>query len=77
MPLFVTVSRGTRADRATAILASSDPIVVDAVLSAVAHLHESDPDQHDDNRAKCPQWRLIGGDRESNVRALDERTEPL
>ncbi len=46
MPLYVTVSRGPRADAATPILASSDRRVVGAVLQTLARLDERD-DQND------------------------------
>ncbi|MDP9366714.1 MAG: hypothetical protein M3Q03_00315 [Chloroflexota bacterium] len=42
MPLYVTVSRGARADAATPILASSDRHVVGAVLQTLARLDEWD-----------------------------------
>jgi hypothetical protein len=44
MPLYVTVSRGVRADAATPILASSDRHVVGAVLQTLARLDEWDED---------------------------------
>ncbi len=44
MPLYLTISRGPRADRANPILASSDPAVIDAVLAAIARLDDpADP----------------------------------
>jgi hypothetical protein len=42
MSLFVTVSRGPRADAAQPVLASSDRGVVEAVLDAVRRLAERD-----------------------------------
>lgn len=50
MPLYITVSRGARADAAIPILASSDPHVVDAVLQTLARLDEweEDPLEVDD-----------------------------
>ena len=41
MPLYVTVSRGPRADLARPVLASSDPRVVDAALEAIRRLSEA------------------------------------
>lgn len=41
MPLYITVSRGPRADEAVPILASSDRNVVGAVLQSLARLDES------------------------------------
>jgi hypothetical protein len=41
MPLYLTLSRGPRADSAEPILASSDPAVIRAVLAAIGSL--SDP----------------------------------
>ncbi len=40
MPLYLTISRGPRADQATPVLASSDRAVVAAVLAAIARLDE-------------------------------------
>ncbi len=42
MPLYITVSRGARADAAIPILASSDRHVVGAVLQTLARLDEWD-----------------------------------
>ncbi len=42
MPLYLTISRGPRADRASPILASSDRAVIDAVLAAIARLDDTD-----------------------------------
>ncbi len=42
MPLYLTISRGPRADRANPILASSDPAIIDAVLAAIARLEDPD-----------------------------------
>ena len=44
MPLYITVSRGARADTATPILASTDHRVVGAVLQALARLDQWDED---------------------------------
>lgn len=38
MPLYLTLSRGPRADTATPILASSDHSVVQAAIAAIARL---------------------------------------
>lgn len=38
MPLYLTVSRGPRADLATPVLAISHPLVVNAVLEAIGRL---------------------------------------
>ena len=46
MPLYVTVSRGPRADLASPVVASSDRAVVGAVLDAIQRL--DGPDQHDE-----------------------------
>ena len=40
MPLYLTISRGPRADQATPVLASSDRAVVAAVLAAIARLDD-------------------------------------
>lgn len=40
MPLYLTISRGPRADRASPILASSDRAVIDAVLAAISRLDD-------------------------------------
>jgi len=45
MPLYITVSRGPRADAATPILASSDRRVVGAVLETLARLDEWDQEE--------------------------------
>ncbi|MDP9365360.1 MAG: hypothetical protein M3Q10_14235 [Chloroflexota bacterium] len=42
MPLYLTVSRGPRADMATPVLASSDPLVVNAVLEAIGRLSDAE-----------------------------------
>lgn len=57
MPLYVTVSRGARADAATPILASSDHQVVGAVLRALARLDECDQEEED---AADVSRRLLG-----------------
>jgi len=44
MSLYITVSRGARADVATPILASSDHRVVGSVLQTLARLDEWDED---------------------------------
>jgi len=56
MPLYVTVSRGARADAATPILASSDRHVVGAVLQTLAHLDEWD---HEDDRDEVDTARRL------------------
>ena len=48
MSLYITVSRGARADAARPILASSDRRVIDAVLQTLAHLEEWDQDDEED-----------------------------
>ena len=40
MPLYLTISKGPRADQATPVLASSDRAVVAAVLAAIARLDD-------------------------------------
>lgn len=61
MPLYLTLSRGPRADQATPILASSEPAVIAAVLQAVGRLAEpSGPDS--DANADDPRhagWRVL------------------
>lgn len=42
MPLYLTLSRGPRADRAEPVLASSDPAVIRAVLAAIGTLADAD-----------------------------------
>ena len=58
MPLYVTVSRGPRADAATPILASSDRRVVGAVLESLARLDEREEadEEHQSGIAR----RLLG-----------------
>jgi hypothetical protein len=56
MPLYVTVSRGVRADAATPILASSDRHVVGAVLQTLARLDEWD---HEDDRDEADTARRL------------------
>ncbi len=58
MPLYITVSRGARADVAMPILASSDSHVVGAVLRALARL--DDCDQTDEEDADDLTRRLLG-----------------
>ncbi len=60
MPLYITVSRGPRADAATPILASSDRRVVGAVLETLARLDEWDEDEEEDAREVAR--RLLGED---------------
>ncbi len=53
MPLYITVSRGARADAAIPILASSDRHVVGAVLQTLARLDEWDEgDEEADEAAR-------------------------
>ena len=60
MPLYVTVSRGPRADLAKPVLASSDRTVVGAVLEAVRRLAESEDGERDDAAAgRVAEVRLI------------------
>ncbi len=42
MPLYLTLSRGPRADHTRPVLASSDPTVIAALLQAVGRLAEPD-----------------------------------
>ncbi len=60
MSLYITVSRGARADTATPILASSDRRVVGAVLATLAQLDEWDEDEEEDAREVAR--RLLGED---------------
>jgi hypothetical protein len=71
MPLYLTLSRGPRADRATPVLASSDPAVIAAVLQAVGRLAEPDaPGGTGDDLGQAG-WRVLrptqgdGGDRDA------------
>ncbi len=60
MPLYLTISRGPRADSATPILASGDPSVVVAALDAIRRL--GDPGI--DRPTPCGKERglsLVGG----------------
>lgn len=59
MPLYLTVSRGPRADLATPVLASSDPRIVRAALDAIRGLAEA---CDEDGAAEPPAgtgWRLV------------------
>jgi hypothetical protein len=47
MPLYITVSRGPRADAAIPVLASSDRHLVGAVLQTLARLDEWDEDDEE------------------------------
>lgn len=65
MPLFLTLSRGPRADLATPVLASSDPRVVNAALEAIHRL--GDPAEDEDATAVNAViaelgWRVIGAE---------------
>ena len=60
MPLYITVSRGPRADAAIPILASSDRRVVGAVLATLAQLDEWDLDDREDTGGVVR--RLLGED---------------
>ncbi len=65
MPLYLTVSRGPRADQATPVLASSDRAVVVAVLTAIARLDEpgGEVSSADDHSAfRRPDLRVLAGD---------------
>ena len=59
MTLYLTLSRGPRADLATPVLASSDPRVVNAVLTAISRL--ADPSDEPDVTAASGTggWRLL------------------
>ena len=60
MPLYVTLSRGPRADRARPVLASSDRSIVGAVLEAVRRLAEADDGEREDAAAgRAAEVRLI------------------
>ena len=66
MPLFLTLSRGPRADQAKPFLASSDLRVVNAALEAIHRLGElADEDAAVDSPIGELGWRVIrrGGDR--------------
>jgi hypothetical protein len=45
MPLYLTLSRGPRADLAKPVLASSDPRVVNAALEAIHRLGDASDDE--------------------------------
>lgn len=67
MPLYLTLSRGPRADQATPILASSDPAVIAAVLQAVGRLAEPSGTHPDADDPRHAGWRVLvptegGGD---------------
>lgn len=62
MPLYLTLSRGPRADRATPVLASSDPAVIDAVLRAIRDLGDPGDGEAAVASASATGWHLIGGD---------------
>ncbi len=63
MPLYLTLSRGPRADLATPVLASSDPRVVNAALEAIHRLGEA-PEDEDAAAVNAAVgelgWRVIG-----------------
>ncbi len=46
MPLYLTVSQGTRADTARPILASNDPRLIAAVMRETSHLGDLLPEEH-------------------------------
>jgi hypothetical protein len=50
MPLYLTVSRGERADQAIPILASSDQRVIDTVLQTIAQLNDGNVSWDDASR---------------------------
>jgi len=63
MPLYLTLSRGPRADLATPVLASSDPRMVNAALEAIHRL--GDPSEDEDAAAVNAAvgelgWRVLG-----------------
>ena len=65
MPLYLTLSRGPRADLAKAILASSDPRVVNAALEAIHRLGEPADDEDAAAVSSCVGelgWRVIRQD---------------
>ena len=62
MPLYLTLSRGPRADRATPVLASSDPAVIDAVLRAIRDLGDPGAGEAASAPPAPTGWRLVGGD---------------
>ena len=59
MPLYLTLSRGPRADLATPVLASSDPRVVDAALEAIRRLAEAGQEGDPEGTTLGNGWRLI------------------
>ena len=65
MALYLTISRGPRADQATPILASSDRGVVATVLAAIARLDEPDGEVDSANDQAAfgrPDLRVLAGD---------------
>ena len=65
MPLYLTISRGPRADQATPVLASSDRSVVATVLAAIARLDEpgGEAGSADDHSAfRRSDLRVLAGD---------------
>lgn len=66
MPLYLTLSRGARADQATPVLASSDPTVIAAVLQAVSQLAEAGPSEAETDSAARDGWRVLPAHEEDN-----------
>ena len=63
MALYLTVSRGPRADLAAPVLATSDAYLVAVVLAAISHLGDSDDDRTDPPALRPSHLRLLeGGD---------------
>ena len=65
MPLYLTLSRGPRADLATPVLASSDPRVVDAALEAIRRLGQAGDDEAAVTLPSEGRWRVVGREADS------------
>ena len=65
MPLYLTLSRGPRADLATPVLASSDPRVVDAALEAIRRLGQAGDDEAAVPLPSEGRWRVVGREADS------------
>ncbi len=58
MPLYLTLLRGPRADLATPVVASSDPVVIAAVLEALRQLVDH-PDGERQDAVADPDLRVL------------------
>lgn len=57
MPLYLTLSRGPRADCAVPVVATSDPSVVQAVLDALRRIADDTSGERDD--AWTPSLQIV------------------